>query len=298
MNNVGREIVFINQQNSAVNTTTEGQQQIQLQLPQSVTFDNGWELCLGNLFIYNSARNITTAFNNKTFSYTFNGSTFNITMPDGYYDVAGILAYLQQQMMVNGTYLIYTANSVATNVFYINFVANSYYYCVTFNFTPLPATIGSGYSTPSNWPFGSTTTTNGETPQIITDASNFNVLLGLSPSTSYPSTPASTTYNYNGGVGQISPIVNVSLNCNWVSTSDMSGALMTNSIFQFSILGVQYGEQYVYSPYQYDWFPITPGTYTMMNIWFTEQNGDNWMFLDPALSITLKIRRRPKINLD
>ena len=83
-------VIFVNTQNNV----STNKSQIVMNFPTPLRVGNDFELSLGSLFIYYSWFNITSNFNNRTYSYKWNGQTFNITMPEGYYSISDILNYL------------------------------------------------------------------------------------------------------------------------------------------------------------------------------------------------------------
>ena len=104
-----------------------------------------------------SWRNITASYGNNTFSYTFNGLTRTLIIPDGFYGTNSLYAWLQGVMVTCGDYLISTNGSY---IYFIEFVSNTPLYRVQFNSyslalsgTSSPYTSPTGYTVPST--FGS-----------------------------------------------------------------------------------------------------------------------------------------------
>ena len=66
------------------------------------------EIAISSLTIPYSWFNISSFYNNKTFSITFpylaTTATLNIVLPDGFYTVTDINNYIQLQCMNNGLY--------------------------------------------------------------------------------------------------------------------------------------------------------------------------------------------------
>ena len=88
----------------------------------------GNEIGLSTLYIYYSWRNITSSYGNNTLSYIWNGTNFNITIPDGFYTISDISSYLQLQMFTNNHY---TLDSNGNPYYYIELSSNTVYYAVT-----------------------------------------------------------------------------------------------------------------------------------------------------------------------
>lgn len=136
-----------------------------------------------------SWRNITSNYGNNLISYTFNGLTRNITIPDGFYGTAQLYGFLQGVMVTCGDYLISTNGSY---IYFIEFVANTTLYRVQFNSYSFSLT---GSSSPYTIPTGYTIPTT----------------FGSSVNNSYVTTTGTATYTYasastlstsNSGSGQ------------------------------------------------------------------------------------------------
>lgn len=130
------------------------------------------EIALSSCFIYYSWRNITSAYANNTLSYTMpSGVSYPITIPDGYYSISDINAYIQLVMYNNGHYLL---NSNGTPVYYLSLQANSVYYRTTLTSTPIPSVLPSGYTNPAGLSLS------GNCPLLNVSNAAFGSLLGFS----------------------------------------------------------------------------------------------------------------------
>ena len=74
--------------------------------PNSVTFDD-YQICVQSVFMYYSWANInSTILKNNTFSFTWvtasTTTTYNVTIPDGLYEITDINNYLQFVFIQNG----------------------------------------------------------------------------------------------------------------------------------------------------------------------------------------------------
>jgi len=102
------------------------------------------------LFIYQyfSTFNITSSYGNNTFSYVwFDGVEYNITIPDGYYEISDLNVYFQSIMIANTHYM---TNSAGQFIYFLEFIVNTSRYAVQIYSYPLDNTIKSsnGYTLP------------------------------------------------------------------------------------------------------------------------------------------------------
>jgi len=273
--------IFITGSNSTISNSNST---YTLQFPSSYS-PKDEELALFNLFIYNSVFNMTTAFNNLTCSYTFNGTTYNVTFPPGYYEVSDISNFIQLQMQINGNYLV---DQSGNNVYYLSLVDNPVYYAVTLTATPVPTSLPSGWTNPNS------ITLSGDTPQLNFNTSNFNLLLGFNKSTSYPATPQTSVYQINSVVTpEIDPVylINVSTN---MSSNDGLVNVNEKVIYQFNPESGTFGQQIQIEPQNLLFVDINQTTYTNLVVSFTDQNGLALQINDTDLSLCIVTRKKYK----
>ena len=140
--------------------------------------------------------NITSAYNNNRFTFFFpNGSsatsysTNNITIPDGFYTIEDLNAFMQQYAIANGFYLINDKleNVYYTPAFYVN--PTSYAIQILLYAVPRSITLPTGWTAPSNW-IGYSGFSSDRTPHIdILTTSKFNEYIGFLPGQYPPSLP-------------------------------------------------------------------------------------------------------------
>ena len=111
------------------------------------------EVMIANVQIPYSFYNITLAYNNNSFQFSFpTGSygfaTSTITIPDGFYTTTSLNYYLQQWMISNGYYLV---NGSGQNVYYFTIQYNSYQYGNQLLGYTVPIALPSGYSYPTGY---------------------------------------------------------------------------------------------------------------------------------------------------
>ena len=148
----------------------------------------GREIALVSVNAYYSWRNITEA-NNKI-SYTWLGTTYDIVIPIGFYEVSDLLAYCQFIWRQNGHYLV----NGEKNVYYLDFVVNPTNYTIDIITYPIPASLPTGYTDPTgSFPFGSG-------HPIFTFTSKLNEILGFDFGFSTPASSSATSNVYSSSV--------------------------------------------------------------------------------------------------
>ena len=123
------------------------------------------EMCVSSITLPYSFYNISSYYNNQTFSLIFpkgaTTQTISITLPEGFYTVPDINSYIQQICLDNGAYLI---DSTGNYVYYQQLVYNSTYYSVQLLLYPVPTSLPTGYSYASA---GTLYTSAANLPQLI-----------------------------------------------------------------------------------------------------------------------------------
>ena len=117
-------------------------------LSQTVFLDHTSKLSIGSISIPYSWRNITSALGNNTFSYVFNGMTRVVTVPDGFYSLVELYAYLQSVMVMCGDYLV---NPASAYVYFLELAYNTPVYRIQFNSYAITYPLASGWTVPSTW---------------------------------------------------------------------------------------------------------------------------------------------------
>jgi hypothetical protein len=99
-------------------------------------------MCVSNITLPYSFYNVSSYYNNRTFSLIFpKGSTtqtISVTLQEGFYTVTDINSYIQQTCIANGAYLI---DSTGNYVYYQRLVYNSTYYAVQLLLYSVPTTL-------------------------------------------------------------------------------------------------------------------------------------------------------------
>lgn len=278
--NQTQSTIFINDQNN----TSTNPSQILLKFANGLRLDNSWEIALSSLFINYSWPNVYQAYyNNNSFSISYNGVTYPITLPNGYYSVDDLNQYIQQVLFTNGIYLVDGSGNIVPMWSIVN---NPVYYANTIT-APYYASNPAGYGTAGvNVVFPSYPI------QLNILNNNFGNLIGFSPA-SYPaSATLTTTYQRNSVITpEISPVISVSLNCSLVSSGILNTSNNGTSIFQFGPNNIAYGAQIQPPIYQYQWFPVVSNYYDQMVLQFTDQQGLPLPILDTAITLTLTLKK-------
>jgi hypothetical protein len=264
---------------SSYNTVNPSKNVLNLPLPFPVHFEKQ-EVALANVFIYYSWSNVSSTYSNTQCQYTFNGSTYTVNFPAGFYQVSDLNAFIQSQMYSAGQYLL---DQNGNPVYYLSIVSNYVYYSNTLTCTPIPSSLPTGYTNPNN------ITLSGVSPQLIVNQAGWGSLIGFATGT-YPASPSSTTYQSNGTlVPQISPTTTVNVNCNLVNNNRFNS--YPQSIYTFSA-NTTYGSQIQIVPYQLIYYPVLDGWFNSITITLTDQNNVALTNVDPNLVATLIVRNR------
>jgi hypothetical protein len=250
-----------------------------------VSFQNN-EIALGTLQLYYSWFNITSAYRNNQYSYTWiDGTTVNVTMPDGNYSVIELNAYLENIMVQNNHYLINT--TTGDFVYYLQLQVNATYYAVQLNSYPVPSALPTGYALPAGatWVLPAVAST----PQFTVLANGFRDIIGFNAGT-YPAVVQSTTYSILSVIApQVNPVSSLQINCS-IATNPYSS--QSRVIYSTGIPDTIFGGQINISTPEYAFTRLVDGTYNLFEISITDQNNRPIVFQDPQISLMLIIRSR------
>ena len=242
------------------------------------------EVALQSLSMYYSWINISAQYGNNIFEYTWfqtaGFETFQITLPDGFYQISDINAYLQSVMYSNGHYLINGSNIV----YYLEIVTNSSLYAIQVNSYPIPSSLPVGYTAPSNW-HGYPATPS--TPLFIVEDNAFQQTIGFLAS-SYPTAPQSTNYSaVSSFTPQVSPVESVLVSCNLLYNTI---AIPSNILYSFSSNNATFGSVISVNPNYAFFNRIRSGSYTSLTIQFLDQNFNPIQIKDTSLVLVLSLR--------
>ena len=164
------------------------------------------EMCVSQIVIPYSWFNINNSYyNNATLQYHWyygNGlfNVFTIVFPDGFYSVNDLNNYIALYM-INQNQYFYNATT-GLNLYFIQLVTNITYYSYSFILIPVPSSLPSGYSLPSNVVNGYTYSgfnCNTTTAGILGSTTSYY------PNVSYTYTPqfSISTRLYSSNIGSI-----------------------------------------------------------------------------------------------
>jgi hypothetical protein len=263
----------------------------------AVNFKND-QVAVSSINMYYSWFNITSAttgsgYNNNVFQYQWYEdiappSTRIVTIPDGFYTIADLNAYLQSQMVANGDYLV---NSVGDNVYYLEFVENPSKYAVQLNSYPIPDVLPAGWTNPSGFvlPIAAIT------PQIVVlSTNNFKDIVGFNAGT-YPSPTQATNYSkISDFTPQVTPVSSLVLSCTLLNNRY---AIPSTLLYSFSPAGVSFGSLVSIQPPEMSFVDIQEGAYTDFTIQFRDQALQRVAINDSNLVVMLTIRDKKEVVL-
>lgn len=256
--------------------------------PNSVLFTEH-QIAVQSINMYYCWQNINALpFQNNTFQYTWNGSntnlTFTVVIPNGLYQISDINAYLQSQMIANGTYLI---NSSGQYVYYLEMVLNPSSYAVQINGFLVPSSLPTGWSLPSNFPTGSLQGT--FAPNfLIPTSSKFNQIIGFPQG--YSVVTSNTSPTVYSVISTVAPQVQPNPSIFISSSNIMNPYAIPNSILYNVSPNVGFGSLITITPPQFAWNKLINGTYNQFKIKFLGSDYSPIKLLDPNITIVLVIR--------
>jgi len=281
------------------NLIRDGQNnKLKYSFPNSVQFKKS-TIAFAGCSMYYSWFNIQQSFANNTFSYNWiDGAgvptTYNITIPDGLYEVEQLNEYLQFIFLQNGHYLV---DSGGNNVYYAEFLVNPTRYAVQINTFLFPTSLPAGWSNPAGIPFP---------PQsfnpIITLPPKINEILGYVPNfatnqnlnnayvppvSQYESKLANGTLSYiSTSAPNIQP--NSSLLFS-MSNIDNAYAVPTSILYTL-VPQVAVGELINEKPPNFIWSRLIDGTYNELRLTILGTDLTPIKINDPAMTIILIIK--------
>ena len=250
-----------------------------------------YEMCISSITIPYSFYNVSSYYNNKTFSLIFpTGSTtinYDFTLPDGFYTITDINSYIQQQCVLNGAYLINTSGEY---VYFVKLVYNAIYYSVQFLYYSVPTTIGT-YTRPSSGLYsvgGSGLPTTAYTPQLVLSSfGSIREIMGFEAGT-YPPSQTTATDDILSTITPIGSNINsLLIQCSLISNRCTTPSDILDSM---PISNSTFGANITYNPSFEKFVSMSDGTFNEFTLTFRDQNLNEIYAKDPNVSITLIIR--------
>jgi hypothetical protein len=263
-------------------------------------------IAVNSISQYFSTFNITTTYNNNSFSYIWvGGTTHTVSIPNGFYSIAQINAFLQSVMYANKHYLNTTTGQI---VYLLELVINQSRYAVSLN----SYLISTAIATANTWtlPAGATWVlpTNSILPYLVVPSTNnFGKLIGFA-SGQFPagtiagSPPAQTqTPSYASSQSilstiapQITPYSSILVFCSLVNNRS---TIPSQLIFSYTPIDATFGALQEYAPQaELAFNEVQDGTYTQFTIELKDQLGNNIAFQDPNTLITLITKNKNTPN--
>jgi hypothetical protein len=274
-------------------------------------------MTIGSISVPYSWRNITSLYGNNSIKYTFNGLTRTLTIPDGFYALTDLYAFIQSIMVSCGDYLI---NSSGNYVYFLEMAYNIPVYRLQFNSYAVTYPLATGWSVPSTWgssinntyvtssgsaTISSATITSGSgtlanayfyVPYASTTTRNLYDYLGLAyatspyvPYTCYNAPGTSTVSQLGDNAPRQSPVDSLVLSCPQIKncfTSTLQSAIGTNVLSAIQI-NTTYGNNITLDQFFTTWMPFTTNTIKEIEIVLTDQEGNDLFMED--LSTTMEL---------
>jgi hypothetical protein len=258
-------------------------------------------IAVNSISQYFSTFNISTTYNNKTFSYIWiDGTTNSVTIPDGYYSVAQLNAFIQSVFFANKHYLTTTTGSY---VYLLEILINQSKYAVGVNSYLISVAIAAANS----WsiPAGATWVlpTNSILPYLVIPSNNFGKLIGFAAG-QYPAgviagVPPAQTQTPSFAISQttlstiapqITPFSSFLLFCSLVNNRSV---IPSQLLYSFTPTGAVFGALQEYAPQaELAFNEIQDGNYTQFIVEFRDQLGNAVVFQDPNTLITLITKKK------
>ena len=270
--------------------------------PSSATFDKYSSIALVSCNMYFSWFNITAAYNNNKFSYTWiDGTVVQLTIPDGYYSVDTLNAYLQSEMYSRSHYLLDSTGKV---IYLISIAENASLYAIQLYLSRCPTSTEVGIASTSIYkgykgPDGTTTIfTNIGTrrPSLTISSTNtFRDIIGFSAKT-YSSAATIDTVSFTSDyTPQVSPVSSIVMTC---SLCNQPLSRPNNVLYSFGTTNVQFGYGINVAPSQLMFVPINAGNSNEFYVEFRDQDFQPMNIKDNQLVIMLAIKTKSDIMLE
>jgi hypothetical protein len=261
----------------------------------NINLKKGQKVALANLQMYYSTFNITALNNNNSFSYVWvDGTTNVVSIPNGFYDIAGLNNFLHFVMVQNKHYLLSGSN----NVYLMTLGVNPTLYSAEVNCFGVSVALAAT----NTWtlPAGATWVlpTNFIVPELVIGTNNFGLVIGFAAGI-YPNsviagappaqtqTPAFTTDQQflSSFTPQVTPVSSFIITCSLINNNY---AVPNNLMYSFSPQGT-IGDQFTIAPNQYVFINVLPAQYNRFQVSFIDQDYKPVAIQDPNMIIQLVI---------
>ena len=252
------------------------------------------EMCVSSITIPYSFYNVSSYYNNQTFSLIFptaaTTSTVSVTLPEGFYSVTDINSYIQQKCLDNGAYLI---DSTGNYVYYQQLVYNSTYYAVQLLLYSVPTTLPTGYTRPSTGIYSgvSSLPTTAYTPQfVLASSGSISAIIGFKSGATYPSAQTTTQQSILSTLTPVGSTINsIVMQCSLV---DNPVTVPSDILDSLPIHNSTFGTNITYEPSFEKFISLSDGVFNNFTFSFRDQSLNEIYARDPNVSITLIIRKK------
>ena len=293
--------LILNQTNVVPNS---GNSILEYVFPQGGIVFNDEFIAVQQVSFYQSVFNITQANNNNQFSYTWiDNLTYQVVIPDGYYELATIYAYFRDVMTANKHYLISGSNYV----YLIQLVVNPTKYADQVNCYQIDTAIatakgwtlppGATWVIPTNSIVPIFTVLNNKFKDII----GFNTgnypnatIAGVPPNQVQTPTYTSTQIFLSTQSPQIIPQPSYLMTCSLVNNRL---SIPSQLIYSITPADTQVGSIYLTQVSDMAFNKIENGNYVNFRISFTDQQGKNIVFQDPNMLVLLVIKNKNELGI-
>ena len=252
------------------------------------------EMCVSSITIPYSFYNVSSYYNNQTFSLIFptaaTTSTVSVTLPEGFYSVTDINSYIQQKCLDNGAYLI---DSTGNYVYYQQLVYNSTYYAVQLLLYSVPTSLPTGYTRPSTGIYSgvSSLPTTAYTPQfVLASSGSISAIIGFKAGATYPSAQTTTQQSILSTLTPVGSTINsIVMQCSLV---DNPVTVPSDILDSLPIHNSTFGTNITYEPSFEKFISLSDGVFNNFTFSFRDQSLNEIYARDPNVSITLIIRKK------
>jgi len=264
-------------------------------------------IAVQSIAMYFSTFNITSTYNNNSFSYIWVDGTVNlVSIPDSFLQIADINAFLQSVMVANGHYLL---TATGDYVYLLEMVINQSLYAVQVNNFLISVAI----ATTNAWVLPASPTwvlpTNPILPYLVIPATNnfgkvigfgagqypAGVIAGVPPAQTQTPSFASSQSELSTLTPQITPYSSFLVFCSLVNNR---AVIPSQLIYSFTPKDSVFGAIAVYEPNaELGWNKIIDGQYNSFLVEFRDQLGNPVAFEDPNTLITLYTKNKDEMNI-
>ena len=249
-------------------------------------FQDTQKIALTSCSMFYSTFNITAAYDNNSFQYTWiDGNTYTVQFPDGYYEIASINSFLQFSFIQNGHYLVST--TTGKFVYFMTLDINSALYSIETNCFVMNQDLFPPASyTPAVSKVAWTIPVVSLTPCLVISPNAFSSIIGYKAA-SYPPTINNTANKIfqSSTAPQLSPLSSYTMTCSLINNSYS----VPNNLFYCFSPSAAIGQYFVTAPNELIWSNIPPGQRTEIIITFTDQNNRAVSIYDPNIVVMLAI---------